>query len=92
MTTRPIACFEPRSTRSHCGSLNYDDQRVLMFPSTAAEAGSVLFSTEEAVAVPVRRASHSASVCAAGLQPATKPIARGIVFQTLVNGRKSKFE
>ena len=55
MTTRPIACVDPRSTRSHCGSANADDHRVLMFPSTAADAGRVLFSSDDAVAVPVSK-------------------------------------
>src|ERR1700730_14552928 len=42
---------EPRSTSSHCGSENADDQRVPVLPSTAADAGKVPFSVEEAVAV-----------------------------------------
>src|ERR1700753_860741 len=46
-----MAALAPRSTSSHCGSLNALDQRVLVFPSTAAEAGNEEFSTEEAVAV-----------------------------------------
>src|SRR5882762_7520068 len=41
----------PRSTCSHCGSANCDDQRVPVFPSTAAEAGVPAPSIEEAVAV-----------------------------------------
>src|ERR1035437_10109719 len=40
----------PRSTCSHCGSLNADDQRVPVLPSTAADAGVPAFSVEEAVA------------------------------------------
>jgi hypothetical protein len=40
----------PRSTCSHCGSLNADDQRVLVLPSKAALAGVPAFSVEEAVA------------------------------------------
>jgi hypothetical protein len=40
----------PRSTCSHCGSLNADDQRVVALPSTAAPAGVPAFSVEEAVA------------------------------------------
>jgi hypothetical protein len=40
----------PRSTRSHCGSLNWLDQRVPVLPSTAAEAGVPAFSVDDAVA------------------------------------------
>src|SRR5450755_1711991 len=50
-TTWLIDALLPRSTCSHCGSLNALDQRVLVLPSTAAEAGNEEFSTEEAVAV-----------------------------------------
>ena len=41
----------PRSTSSHCGSLNALDQRVPVLPSTAADAGNDAFSTDDAVAV-----------------------------------------
>src|SRR5947209_18249304 len=41
----------PRSTWSHCGSEKALDQRVPVLPSTAADAGKVAFSVEEAVAV-----------------------------------------
>src|SRR5690349_14651597 len=40
----------PRSTCSHCGSLNALDQRLPVLPSTAAEAGVPAFSVEDAVA------------------------------------------
>ena len=40
----------PRSTWIHCGSLNALDQRVPVLPSTAADAGKVAFSVEDAVA------------------------------------------
>src|SRR5262245_43277370 len=43
-------CEEPRSTWIHCGSLNALDQRVPVLPSTAAEAGKVAFSVDDAVA------------------------------------------
>src|SRR6266849_10345581 len=49
--TWQMACDEPRSTSSHCGSENALDQRVPVLPSTAAEAGKPAFSVEEAVAV-----------------------------------------
>ena len=40
----------PRSTCSHCGSPNALDHRVPALPSTAADAGNVAFSSDEAVA------------------------------------------
>src|SRR2546423_12095615 len=45
-----MPAFAPRSSCSHCGSLNADDQRVDRLPSTAAEAGVLDVSTENAVA------------------------------------------
>src|SRR5712691_6755812 len=48
--TLQIDWVEPRSTSSHCGSLNPLDQRVDRLPSTAFEAGKVAFSSEDAVA------------------------------------------
>src|ERR1051326_8749597 len=47
--TWQIACVAPRSTWSHCGSLNADDQRVPVFPSVALAAGVPAFSVEDAV-------------------------------------------
>src|SRR5689334_6231882 len=41
----------PRSTSSHWGSEKAEDQRVPVLPSTAAEAGKLALSVEEAVAV-----------------------------------------
>src|SRR5882757_5414757 len=50
--TPQMVCDAPRSTCSHCGSVNRLDQRVPVLPSTAAEAGKlVAFSVEDAVAV-----------------------------------------
>jgi len=43
--------LEPRSTSSHCGSANADDQRVPVLPSTALAAGKLAFSVEDEVAV-----------------------------------------
>ena len=40
----------PRSTRTHCGSLNALDHRVPPLPSTAALAGNVPFSSDDASA------------------------------------------
>src|SRR5436190_19461961 len=48
--TWQICWLEPRSTWSHCGSLNALDQRVAVLPSTALPAGKVAFSVEDAVA------------------------------------------
>src|SRR5258708_5464990 len=42
---------EPRSTSSHCGSENADDQRVPVLPSVAALAGAPAFSVLEAAVV-----------------------------------------
>jgi hypothetical protein len=49
-TTRQIEAVAPRSTCSHCGSLNWLDQRVVALPSTALAAATSAFSAEEAVA------------------------------------------
>src|SRR5262245_9728218 len=48
--TWQIELVAPRSTCSHCGSLNWLDHRVPELRSTAAEAGVPAFSTEAAVA------------------------------------------
>src|SRR5260370_37448861 len=49
-TTWLIDAVPPRSTCSHCGSLNALDQRVPGLPSTASDAGNDAFSTDDAVA------------------------------------------
>jgi hypothetical protein len=49
-TTCVIDAVAPRSTCSHCGSENADDQRVPVLPSTAAEAGYAPLSTDDAMA------------------------------------------
>src|ERR1700731_4388454 len=46
-----MLCVDPRSTSSHCGSENADDQRVPVLPSTASAAGVPAFSVDDAVAV-----------------------------------------
>ena len=48
--TSQMDWLEPRSTCSHCGSAKALDHRVLVFPSTAADAGNDEFSRDEAVA------------------------------------------
>jgi hypothetical protein len=45
-----MVAVAPRSTCSHCGSLNWLDQRVPALPSTALAATVPAFSTEDAVA------------------------------------------
>src|SRR5690349_1495983 len=49
-TTWLIVADAPRSTCSHCGSLNALDQRVPVLPSTALDAGLPAFSVDDAVA------------------------------------------
>ncbi|GAA3295712.1 hypothetical protein GCM10020218_077300 [Dactylosporangium vinaceum] len=49
-TTLLMVALEPRSTCSHCGSLNALDQRVPALPSTAAAAPVPAFSADDAVA------------------------------------------
>ena len=49
-TTWVTDAVAPRSTCSHCGSLNALDQRVPVLPSTAFDAGNDAFSTDDAVA------------------------------------------
>src|SRR5215471_1731445 len=48
-TTWHTLCVEPRSTSSHCGSENWLDQRVLVFPSVAFLAGKLALSCDDAV-------------------------------------------
>src|SRR4051794_13969525 len=67
-TTEEIVAVPPRSTCSHCGSLNALDQRVPALPSTAFEAGKAADSVDEAVAGRPWESSTSAAlapVCAA---------------------------
>src|SRR5437868_12009222 len=45
-----MSAFAPRSSCSHCGSLKADDHRVDGSPSTAADAGVLDVSTDDAVA------------------------------------------
>jgi hypothetical protein len=49
-TTWVTEALAPRSTCSHCGSLNALDHRVPVLPSTAFDAGNVEFSSDDAVA------------------------------------------
>ena len=45
-----MVCVAPRSTRTHCGSLNALDHRVPVLPSNALAAGKEPFSVDDAVA------------------------------------------
>src|SRR6266511_3970040 len=49
-TTWQMPTVLPRSTCTHCGSLNWLDQRVPVLPSTAAAAGVPAPSADDAVA------------------------------------------
>src|SRR3954453_19315936 len=49
-TTLLMAWVAPRSTSSHCGSLNALDQRVARFPAPTLDAGSPAACTDDAVA------------------------------------------
>ena len=44
-----MLAVDPRSTWSHCGSLNALDQRVPVLPSVALDAGKLAFSVDDAV-------------------------------------------
>src|SRR5215472_12978518 len=44
-----MVAVEPRSTWSHCGSLNWLDQRVPVLPSVVLDAGKPAFSRDDAV-------------------------------------------
>src|SRR3954471_441456 len=57
-----MAALAPRSSCSHWGSLQADDQRVDWSPSTAAEAGVPAFSTDDAVALEPTAMLASAAV------------------------------
>jgi hypothetical protein len=48
-TTWPMVCVDPRSTWTHCGSLNALDQRVPGLPSVALAAGNDALSVDDAV-------------------------------------------
>src|SRR4051812_10495837 len=65
-----MVAVAPRSTWSHCGSLNALDQRVPVLPSTAADAGKLPFSADEAVA---GRPCDSNVAAAAGLPATNRP-------------------
>src|SRR5215470_4204745 len=63
-TTWQTVTVEPRSTWIHCGSLNADDQRVPVLPSTAALAGVPAFSVDDAVAgLPCEISGPAALAC-----------------------------
>src|SRR5258707_5762740 len=59
-----IEALAPRSTWSHCGSLQAEDHRVVSEPSMAAEAGVLALSTDDAVASAPSAMFVSAAACA----------------------------
>src|SRR3954447_23155387 len=59
----------PRSTRSHCGSLQALPQRLVVLPSTAAAAGAPPFSVDEASAG--RPCESNVSAACADCMPTT---------------------
>src|SRR5580704_15006132 len=80
-----MEALAPRSTSSHCGSLNALDQRVPVLPSTAAEAGNDAFSTDEAVAVfPCEIRVAASALCA---EPASNAAARARTAATVATRR-----
>src|SRR5690348_1938605 len=69
-----IEALAPRSTWSHCGSLQAEDHRVAREPSTAADAGVPPLSAEDAVASAPRAMFVSAAAWAgAGEITASRP-------------------
>src|SRR4051812_22990852 len=76
-----MVALAPRSTCSHCGSVNALDQRVAVrLPSTAADAGVPAFSVDEAVAglpcdssVPAARADPPVTTMTARTMATTRP-------------------
>src|SRR5215469_4038025 len=59
----------PRSTWSHCGSLQAEDQRVVRSPSMALDGGYAALCTEEAVASAPMERFVSVAACAATDDP-----------------------
>src|SRR5258706_15474301 len=69
-----IGALAPRSTWSHCGSLQAEDHRVVSEPSMAAEAGVLALSTDDAVASAPSAMFVSAAACAgSGEDTASRP-------------------
>ena len=80
-TTWLTVAVAPRSTWIHCGSLNADDHRVPVLPSTAAEAGEPAFSVEDAVAGFPCEISGSAAAAVPD-SPATATVAAIVTAET----------
>src|SRR5437899_1791663 len=77
--TCEMVCDDPRSTCSHCGSATALDQRVPVLPSTAAEAGKLVFSVEDAVAgLPCDSSVPAAPAGDCEVTKSTKPESRAI--------------
>ena len=60
-----MVCVAPRSTCTHCGSLNALDHRVPALPSTAFGARKLPFSVEDAVQMTPGRCASGLGVCEA---------------------------
>ncbi len=82
-TTWLTVSVAPRSTWSHCGSLNVLDQRVPGLPSTAADAGVPAPSTDDAVA----GLPWDSRVCAAGVAALAGTAARQHATASRVSSR-----
>src|ERR1051326_9389592 len=89
MTTWLIDAVAPRSTCSHCGSLNAEDQRVPVLPSVASAAGVPAFSVEDAV-VGLPWESSVGAACAAVLVATSAYAARPIATTTAVIARTQR--
>ena len=87
-TTWAMVAEAPRSTCSHCGSLNALDQRVPALPSTAADAPMAALSADEAVAgLPCdNRTGAALAATATRLSPAVTAAARTPARMALLRG------
>ena len=83
-TTRLMVKVAPRSTLSHCGSLNVLDQRVRVLPSTAADAGVDAFSVDEEVAG-LPWDSRSAAAVAGGAAAVSRVSAKPMVVASAIS-------
>src|SRR5262245_5718439 len=84
----------PRSIDSHCGSLKALDQRVVMLPSMAYEAGKLAVSTDEAEADTGVSAcsTQSASCTAAPPSGSSKPSPEQPLANARAAPRSTSFE
>jgi hypothetical protein len=85
-----IEALAPRSTWSHCGSEKALDQRVLVFPSTAFDAGNEAFSVDDAVAGMPCESNVAAFARLAGLAANAKAAANATTTPTIEIRRQAK--